>query len=275
MKKILYTFLLLVLLSSTVASAEEWKLATQNTDMHIGESFYIGDKTLTLSDTAKDSDGNIFAVMFHVYKNGTKIDSLVVEKSLYTEFNEGSHRLCLIRVYNGQIFCSCDYLVRPLFVFSSNTVRDGSYNKTTVYAKLYQANARDIKVSYTVKGIILKGSKPTQKSYSNLVVENNLTDTCIKWKGAGTLTLKAIYKDAEGNKYEQTYDVLRNTVIDELTASGSTKQTTEKVISTSKVSSGRVNAEKKIFKGAITRALKYIDFSNETEADLNRILKEI
>jgi hypothetical protein len=274
MKQVLYAFLFIFLTAST-ASSEEWKLTTQNTDMHIGESFCIGNQAYTLTDIAKNSDGNVFAVMFTAYENNIKTNAYIVELGKYAEINEGSHRLCLNSVHNGQLWCSCDYLVRPVFIFSSETTCYSSYNTTVVSAKLYQVNAKDVRIKYTLKDITLKGSKPAQKSYDIVAVDSNITNMTIKWKGTGTITLKATYEDTEGNKYEQTYNVLKNTVIDELKASGSPKEVSEITITTSKVSTGRVSIEKKIFKNAITRAMKYIDFSEESKTDLNRIINEL
>lgn len=274
MKQILYAFLLILLLPA-IASAEEWKTAAQDTNMNVGESFKVDNYVITLTDIAKNSDGSTTAAAFTVFENDIRKDIVVVEPGKSTEFLDGSYRVSLNSIHRGKLWCSCDYLVRPVFVFSSKTTACKNYNKTIVYAELQKANAVNVKTKYTINEITLSGSKPAQKSYNSMTVNDNLTNATIKWTGSGTVTLKVTYKDTDGNIYEQTYSVLENTVINNLEQTNSNNNISETTISTKKISPGKLAAEKKVFKNAITRAMKYIDFSEESKADLNRIISEI
>lgn len=266
----------MLMLISSAASAEEWKLADRNKNIHINESLLAGDYTITLSDVAKNSDGDVTACMFTVYENKTKVESTISERGAPAEILDGRYRVTLLSGNKNKIYCSCDYLVRPLFICSSTTVRDNSgYNKTVFKAKVVNTEAKSVKIKYVIKGLNLKSSKPSQKSYNTLKENENITENTIRWKGNGTITIKITYKDAEGNEYSQTYDVIKNTTTEKIEAVKSTTTPEKKNIITSKVNAGRVSAEKKVFKKAIERALKYIDFSEESEKDLQRILTEL
>ena len=49
---------------SSNALAEDWKLAAQDRDMKVNESFSVDGYTITLTDFAKNPEGNIYACMF-------------------------------------------------------------------------------------------------------------------------------------------------------------------------------------------------------------------
>lgn len=274
MKRIFYAILLLLLLP-TLASAEEWKPAAQDTNMNVGESFKVDNYVITLTDIAKNSDGSTTAAVFTVFENDIRKDIAVVELGKSTEFLDGNYKVSLNSIHRGKLWCSCDYLVRPVFVFSSKTTACKNYNKTIVYAELQKADAVNVKTKYTINDITLSGSKPAQKGYNSMTVNDNLTNATIKWTGQGTITLKVTYKDTDGNRYEQTYNVLENTIMSTLEQAKSNNTISETTISTKKISPGRLAAEKKVFKNAITRAMKYINFSEESKADLNRIMSEL
>lgn len=274
MKQILYAFLLFLLLSA-LASAAEWKTAAQDTNMNVGESFKVDNYIITLTDIAKNSDGNTTAAVFTVFENDIRKDIVVVELGKSTEFIDGSYKVSLNSIHRGKLWCSCDYLVRPIFVFSSETTACKNYNKTIVYAELQKANAVNVKTKYIINDITLSGSKPAQKGYNSMTVNDNLTNATIKWTGQGTITLKVTYKDTDGNRYEQTYNVLENTIMSTLEQAKSNNTISETTVTTKRISPGRLAAEKKVFKNAITRAMKYIDFSEESKADLNRIINEL
>lgn len=274
MRQILYAFLLFLLLSA-LASAEEWKPAAQDTNMNVGESFKVDNYVITLTDIAKNSDGSTTAAVFAVFENDIRKDIVVVELGKSTEFLDGNYKVSLNSIHRGKLWCSCDYLVRPVFVFYSETTHNKNYNKTTVYTKLQHANAVNVKTKYAINDIKLSGNKPSQKTYDALAINDNLTNATIKWTGSGTVTLKVTYKDTDGNRYEQTYNVLENTIMSTLEQAESNNTISETTISTKKISPGRLAAEKKVFKNAITRAMKYINFSEESKADLNRIINEL
>lgn len=277
-QQIFLGFAIFVLLSSS-ALAEEWKLASQNKKMCVNDSFFIGEYTVTLTDIAKDSNGNVFACMFTVYQNNTKIDTVITERGEYAEILDGMYRVLLIRTNGNTMYCSCDYLVRPFLVCSSTTTACTGYNKTVFRAQVANTEAKNVKIQYSIKNINIKGSKPTQKGYNSLKMNENITNTTIKWTGTGSIgtgsiIAKITYKDLEGNEYYQTYDILSNTMKEEIKPINEV-YTVEKTVTTPKISPGRVATEKKIFKKAIERAIKYIDFSDESEKDLQRILTEI
>lgn len=271
-KQIFLGFIVFVLLSSA-AFAEEWKLASQNKKMCINNSFFIGEYVVTLTDVAINSNGDIFACMFSTYQNGTKIDSVITERGEYAEILDGMYRVLLIRANGNTVHCSCDYLVRPFLVCSSTSTTYTGYNKTVFRAQLVNTDAKNIKIQYTIKNINLKGNKPSQKSYNTLKINENI-NTTIKWEGAGSIVAKITYKDFEGNEYCQTYDILSNAMREEIKPVKEA-YTVEKTITTKKVSPSRITTEKKIFKKAVERAIKYIDFSDESKKDLQRILIEI
>lgn len=261
-------FGLTVLLVSS-ASAGTWVQMARDTDMKIGENFTAPDgSTVRLSDMAI-TDKKITAALFDVYRVGAREETVVCYLGKSVEL-ENSCRVTLVNNKNGKAYCTLDKKNIPEFEIASETVKAGTVNKTTIYAKLTKLSATDVKVSWETSGVDVK--KPAAKSYGTIKYGTELTKTVIKWSGEGQILMKISYKDADGETYTQVYDVIQNSVIAPETA---LKETKEVQIKKAEISKAKITAEKVIFRKAITRALKYIDFSAETEADLNRILKEI
>ncbi|WP_269851024.1 hypothetical protein [Methanosarcina horonobensis] len=82
-----------LLLSSPVASAAPWSQVSYNSNINLGESFTHGDYTITLTDIARNWDGDIYALMFTVYKNGIEEDRIAVNLGQSTEFADGKYKL--------------------------------------------------------------------------------------------------------------------------------------------------------------------------------------
>lgn len=262
---------LLVLMSET--SASEWKFVKNDRDMCPGESFVTKEYTLLMVDRAKDAEGQIIACMFDVYKEGVKIDTVIAELGTAEEFADGQYKVTLLKGNKGCANCFCDVKVRPYFRCSSTTSTLSSYNKTVIYAKLETAKAQDVKVKWILQDVSFKGSKPISKQYANMSVGENFSDVNIKWTSAKSIQMQINYKGADGTKYTQTYNVLQNSVVEEV--KGVKTEVKDKTISTYKVSPAKTATEKKIFKAAINRAIKYIEFSAEDKADLERVLTKL
>lgn len=263
-------FSLLVLLTTT-ASAGTWVQVAKDTDMKIGENFTLPDGvTIRLSDISV-SDKKITAALFDVYKENVRQETIVSYLSKPVELDNNCYRVTLVNSKNNKVFCAVDKKNIPVFEIASETVTAGTVNKTTVYAKLKQASATDIKVSWEISEVKIK--KPASKSYGTLKYDTELDKTVLKWSGSGKIYMKVTYKDADKESYTQMYDVIQNSVV--VVPETSFKESKELQVKKAEISEAKITAEKVIFKKAITRALKYINFSEETKTDLNRILSEI
>jgi len=223
--------------------------------MKAGDSFTKGEYTAVLTDIARNWDGDIYAILFTIYKNGVQDDIITVNYGQRTEFADGRYRLYCYRYRYGQVFCSLEEAALPNFIISSTTKQYETYNKTTVCAKLTTAAANHIKVNWETSGVDLT-KKPSSKNYETLSKNTNITNTILNWSGNGSILIKISYKDSDGNDYKQTHDIIQNTVYTKI-ASG--------------VSTERITAEKKVFKNAAIRAMKYGNLSSSSSSDLRSI----
>ncbi|AKB79118.1 hypothetical protein MSHOH_2635 [Methanosarcina horonobensis HB-1 = JCM 15518] len=244
-----------LLLSSPVASAAPWSQVSYNSNINLGESFTHGDYTITLTDIARNWDGDIYALMFTVYKNGIEEDRIAVNLGQSTEFADGKYKLTFSKYQFKKISGRLEAALIPNFEISSTTTQLKDYNKTTVCAKLTTAEAENIKITWKTSGVELQ-NKPTSKRYESLSKDGNLTNSTLKWSGSGSIILELTYQDVDGKKYNQSYNVLQNSVYEE-TGLG--------------VSPGRISAEKTVFKNAAFRAMTYANLSQASISDLRSI----
>lgn len=300
---------ILFLLFSNIGSAAEWEHVTEKTSMSIGDIITAGEYNAVLSDYSMNWDGEIIAVAFEIYKGDVYEEKIIIPRGTTVYFGNDTHRLNF-RSPDQKIECSLDSAILPYWEVCSTTNKRKLYNYTVIQTRLTEADAKNIKVYFEFSDINIT-SKPSVKKYSVVSKDKNLTSCTIKWSGNGNITMNIEYKDLDGNKYVKTFDVLNSTVWKTTSSNTSTISESRKdaendmfkcaviramqnanltnqqyrdLYSVAHLSGNykratfperRYQYEQNKLKNSITRAMKYLDFTDVEKEKLSRILEEM
>jgi len=266
-KTMLVVSIFVILMLAQTVSAESWKFVARDRDMKIGENFTTSEGyRLQMSDISTSDEKS---VLFDMFSGEVKQKTIICYVGQTEEIFDENYKVTLVSIVKGKPHCILYKKNVPVFEITSETTQ-GDENKTVIYTKLTELPATNVKVTWEISGEHVK--KPASKTYGALEQDTEKRIT-IYWSGEAEILMKITYKDADGEAYTQVFDVVNNAVVKQEVEE--VKEDKASTVKPSVISESRQTTEKALLKKAITRALKYIDFSVETEADLNRILSEI
>ncbi len=261
--KLLIIPFLLFLLASTASASGTWSQESITTlkqcNMSCGP------------DIVRIDDYNDDAILISLIRNNTVIESDILTSSV--TMDNDLIKVNAYKSYGGKRSVIVYSRVVPSFAVSTKNEHLSYSNydyKAEITIICKNANAHNVKYTYEYENIDFNKNPRVFRDFK--VIEDSEIVKTFKCS-PGTvpvLMLKIEFEDDVGNKYVQKFDILNNlpAKIEKVEPKSTTHGYTIVRKSTEDI-------EKRIFYNAIERALRHIDFSEEAEAELRTIMKQL